>query len=166
MKLPKNPAAPRAPAVLDARPALERELADLRLQVAERALAAYEGGAAERTKLAALVSAIETITFQLDANALAHGLAMRLDREAVAAWRQRVEADPAEATAGITKTKCCGMCSEAHGCVITRGEQCAHPITIGGVGPRRQGDQVTRTLFQKAAQHLNIPGYQQQESAA
>ncbi|UPJ69887.1 hypothetical protein [Bradyrhizobium sp. 187] len=166
MKLPKNPAAPRAPAVLDARPALERELADLQLQVAERALAAYEGGTAERTKLAALVSAMETITFQLEANVLAHGLAMRLDREAVAEWRQQVEADPVEATAGITRTRCCSTCSEKNGCIITRGEQCAHPITVGGVGPRRQGDQVTRTLFQKAANHLKIPGYEQQENSA
>ncbi|EIG56079.1 hypothetical protein [Bradyrhizobium sp. WSM1253] len=164
MKLPTNPAAPRAPAVLDARPGLERELADLRLQVAERALAAYEGGAAERAKLGALVSAIETITFQLEANALAHGLAVRLDREAVAAWRQQIEANPTEATVGISRTKCRGMCTEAHGCVIT-GEACAHPITVGGVGPRHQGNRAVRALFAAAARKLDIPGYRQEDAA-
>jgi len=151
--LPATPPPARAPAVVDARPALERELSDLRLQVAERALAAYEGGAAERAKLAALMTAIETIEFQVAANSLAHDLAKRLDRDAVAVWRGQVEANPVEATVGITKKQCCRMCTEAHGCIIT-GAQCAHPITVGGVGPRLQGNEATRALFNAALAHI------------
>ncbi|MDH2353502.1 hypothetical protein QCM80_22980 [Bradyrhizobium sp. SSUT112] len=141
-------------------------MSDLQLQVAERTLAAYEGPAAERAKLAALVSAIETITFQIEANALAHGLAVRLDREAVAAWRQRIEANPTEATAGITKKKCCDLCSEAHGCIIT-GAQCAHPLTMGTVGSQHQGNEAVRKLFQAAQRCLEQPGSgHEQEDAA
>jgi hypothetical protein len=159
MSLSKSPAAPRAPAVIERRPVLERELADLKLQVAERVLAATEGAPGAREKLVALVSDILALEFALEANGLAHELAKRLDREAVAEWRRQIEVDPVEATAGVTKTKCCGLCSEAHGCVITRGEQCAHPILVGGVGPRRQGDETARNLFSAASRHLKLPGY-------
>jgi hypothetical protein len=166
MSLPKNPAAPRASAVVARKPVLERELADLRLQVAERVLAATESVPGARERLVALVSDIRAIEFAIEANGLAYDLARRLDREAVADWRQKVEADPVEATAGITRTKCCGMCSELHGCVITRGEQCAHPVLVGGVGPRRQGDPTTRKLFEAAAGHLKVPGYVREDDAA
>lgn len=165
MTLPKSPTAPRAPAVLASRPVLERELADLKFQVAERVLAATEGVAGARENLVALVSDIRAMEFAIESNGHAHELAQRLDREALAEWRQQVEADPVAATAGITKKKCCGMCSEAHGCVITRGEQCAHPVLVGGVGPRRQGDPVTRLLRQAAEKHLMTPVSGQEEDA-
>ncbi|WP_441232686.1 hypothetical protein [Bradyrhizobium sp. 1200_D9_N1_1] len=165
MSLPRTPAAPRAPAVIRRLPALERELADLKLLLAERVLAATEGAPGARERLVALVSDIRALEAAVEANGLAHELAQRLDREAVAEWRLQVEADPVAATEGITKKACCGMCSEAHGCVITRGEQCAHPVTVGGVGPRRQGDPVSRKLFQTAAAHLKIAGYEQEDAA-
>jgi hypothetical protein len=164
MRLPKTPPASRAPTVLASRPALERELADLRLQVAERALAAYEGGSEERARLAALMTTIETLEFQVAANSLAHDLAKRLDREAVAEWRRQIEASPDEATRGITRKACCRLCTEAHGCIISGGS-CAHPITAGGVGPRLQGNDAVRALFNAAAAHFR-PCNKQEDDAA
>lgn len=161
-----TPPAARAPAVLGRLPALQRELSDAKLQIAERVLAATEGTPGAREKLAALVTDIRALEFAIEANGHAHELAKRLDREAVAEWRRQVEADPVEATAGITKKACCGMCSETYGCVITRGEQCAHPVTVGGVGPRRQGDPVSRKLFQTAAGRLKMPGYVHEDDVA
>jgi hypothetical protein len=156
--LPAAPPAARAPSVLEQRPALERELVDLKFQIAERALAAYEGAPEGRERLAALVSDIRTIEFQIEANGLAHELAKGLDRDAAAEWRRQVEADPEQATEGITKKKCCGLCSEPTGCIIT-GDACAHPILVGGVGPRHQGNPAVRKLFAAAAKKLKIPGY-------
>jgi hypothetical protein len=155
--LPARPPAARAPAVLEQRPALERELADLRLQVAERALAAYEGKPEGREKLAALNEAIRTIEFQIESNGLAHELAKGLDRDAAAEWRRQVEADPDQATEGISRKACCELCRETTGCVIT-GDACAHPILVGGVGPRHQGNQAVRDLYRAAAKHLKLPG--------
>lgn len=155
-ELPTHPA-PRAPGVIDQRSALERELADLKLQIADRALAAYEGQPDGREKLAQIVANIRTIEFQLECNGLAHDLAKRLDREARAEWRRQIESDPRQATEGVTKKKCCGLCSEANGCIIT-GDACAHPIMVGGVGPQHQGNPAVRALFTAASKHLKIGG--------
>ena len=163
--LPRNPPPARAPAVLEQRPALDRQLLDLRGQIAARTLAAYEGEPDSREKLAALVSDIRTIEFQIEAAALAHDLAKRLDREAVSAWRGQVEANPLLATEGITLKKCCERCQEASGCIIT-GEACAHPILVGGVGARNQGNKAIRRLFSAAAAHLKIPGYALEKEGA
>lgn len=155
-ELPPHPA-PRAPAVLEQRPALERELADLKLEIAERALAAYEDKPDARENLAQLVSDIRTIEFQIECNGLAHDLAKRLDREARAEWRRQIENDPRQATEGVTKKKCCGLCSAANGCIIA-GDACAHPIMVGGVGPQHQGNPAVRALFTAASKHLGIGG--------
>jgi hypothetical protein len=157
--LPEHPAA-RAPAVLAHGPALERELSDLKQQVAERALAAYEGNADAREKLAALVANIRTIEFQIECNGQAHKLAQDLDRAARTDWRRQIEAESALATAGVTRKKCCTLCSEAKGCIIT-GDACAHPVLVGGVGPRYQSNEPVRDLYRAAARHCKLPGYWQ-----
>jgi hypothetical protein len=157
--LPTSPERPVAPLVLEQRPALERELAEVRLQVPERVLAVYEGKPEAREKLAALISEIRTIEFQIECNGMAHELALRLDRDAVAAWRRQIEADPEQATEGITRKKCCTLCSKPYGCVIT-GDICAHPLLSGiGVGPRHMGNPTVRAMFSAASKHLEIPGY-------
>jgi hypothetical protein len=164
-KLPRHPPPARAPAVLEQRPDLDRQLLDFRGKIAELTLAAFEGQPDGREKLAALVSDIRTIEFQIEAAALAHDLAKRLDREAVAAWRRQVEADPVRATEGITRKKCCERCSEASGCIIT-GEACAHPALVGSVGSRHQGNEAIRGLYKSAAGHLKIPGYSLEKEGA
>jgi hypothetical protein len=154
--IPRTPPAARAPKVLEQRPAIERELADLQARIAETTLAAYEGKPDGRKNLAALHDEIRTVTFQLEGNAAAHELALRLDREAKAGWRANIEAaNPKKMVAGITKKGCCGMCSEEHGCVIT-GLQCGHPITVGSVGPRLMANPKVRALFKAAAEVLGV----------
>lgn len=153
--VPDKPPAPRAPAVPNLRPSLERELSDLKLQIAERALAAYEQGGDGRQKLADLDAQIRAVSFQIECNAAAHQLAQRLDREAVIAWRDQVQADPKLAIEGITKDKCCRRCCEATGCIIT-GEGCGHPIKVGSVGPRMMGNQVVRAVFKAAVERLEV----------
>lgn len=152
----RSPPAPRAPRVLEQRPALERELAGLRLLIAERTLAAYEGKPGSRDSLIALDANIRALMLQLDSNAAAHELALLLDGEAKAGWRARIEAaDPKKMVAGITKKGCCGMCSEEHGCAIT-GAQCGHPITVGTIGPRLSANTKVRALFKAAAEALGV----------
>lgn len=154
--IPDKPPAARAPSVLDQRPALERELVDLKQQIAERALAAYEGTDG-RAKLAALDTAIRGLSFQIECNTLAHELALRLDREAVAAWRDQVQADPKTAVEGITKDKCCRRCDAAHGCIITGGA-CIHPVMVGnGSLPNQyQGNPGVRAVHRAAAEKLRV----------
>jgi hypothetical protein len=156
--VPLAPPAPRAPAVLEQRPALERELADLKLQVAEKALASYEDSGTGRGKLAALDAAIHACAFQLECNTLAHDLGLRIDREAVASWRSQVQADPKTAVEGITKEKCCRRCtSGTAGCIIS-GDVCAHPIKAGNgsLPARLQGNPVVRAVHQAAAEKLGV----------
>jgi hypothetical protein len=153
--VPMKPPAPRAPAVLEQRPALERELADLKQQIAEIALSAYEGKAGGRENLAALDSKIRARAFQIECNGLAHALALRLDREAVAAWRANLQANPKKAVEGITKTDCCRRCSFELGCAIS-GEACAHPIKVRGVSPGLRGDPKIRALFNAAAEEIKV----------
>jgi hypothetical protein len=147
-----KPPSPRAPAVLEQRPALERELADLKQQIAEIALAAYEGKAGGRENLAALDSKIRACTFQIECNGLAHALALRLDRDAVAAWRLALQANPEKAVEGITKKDCCRRCSLEHGCVIS-GASCAHPLR--GVSSGLRADPKIRALLNAAAEEMS-----------
>jgi hypothetical protein len=154
--IPRTPPAARAPKVLEQRPALERELSDLKQRIAETVLAAYEGKPDGRKNLAALHDEIRTVTFQLDGNVAAHELAQRLDGQAKAGWRADIEAaDPKKMVAGIAKKTCCRMCSFEHGCVIT-GLQCGHPITVGTVGPRLMANPKVRALFKAAAEVLGV----------
>src|ERR1700730_2041819 len=111
-----EPPAPRAPAVLEQRDAIERELADLKLQIAETALAAYEGLSDGRERLASLDAQIRACAFQLDCNGLAHALASRLDHEAVAAWKTAIYAMPPEKLIeGITAKDCYRLCRAPNG---------------------------------------------------
>jgi hypothetical protein len=153
--VPMKPPAPRAPAVLEQRPALERELSDLKQQIAETALAAYEGKAGGRENLAALHSAIEVCKFQIDCNEGAHALALQIDRDAMATWRAKLQANPQKAVEGITKKDCCRRCSFELGCAIS-GEACAHPIKVRGVSPGLRGDPKIRALFNAAAEEIKV----------
>ncbi|MEH2570259.1 hypothetical protein [Bradyrhizobium sp. AZCC 2289] len=101
--IPRTPPAARAPGVLAQRPALERELVDLKLRIAEATLAAYEGKPDGRKNLAALHDDIRTVAAQLEGNAAAHELAQRLDRAATAAWFAALQENPKAAVEGITK---------------------------------------------------------------
>jgi hypothetical protein len=154
--IPTTPPAARAPAVLEQRAAIERELADLKLQTAETALAAYENKSGGREKLAALDAKIRACVFQIDCNAAAHELAVKIDREAVSAWRTDVQANPKQAIEGITKSDCCRRCSADHGCTIT-GDACAHPIKVGRIGPRLQGNPTVKAVYKAAREKLGMP---------
>ncbi len=153
--LPVEPPSPRAPAVLEQRAGLERELSDLKQQIAETALAAYEGNSGGRDGLTALEAKIRACSFQIDCNAAAHELAARLDRDAVSAWMADVQADPEQAVEGLTKTECCRRCSPEYGCVIT-GQACAHPIKVGTINPRLRDKPVIRAIFKAASEKLKV----------
>jgi hypothetical protein len=155
-----EPPAPRAPAVLEQRDAIERELADLKLQIAETALAAYEGLSDGRERLASLDAQIRACAFQLDCNGLAHALASRLDHEAVAAWKTAIYAMPPEKLIeGITAKDCCRLCSADHGCVITAGRNCGHPVKIGVLDAHSRGVPSIRAAYQAATAKLNLKGH-------
>jgi hypothetical protein len=154
-ELPLAPLAARAPAVIEQRAALRRELSDLKQRIAETALAAYEGKAGGREALAALGVKIRACEFQIDCNAAAHELALRLDRDAVAARKADVRANPAAAVKGFTKTSCGSLCSQEHGCAIT-GEGCAHPVKVGGIDQRLMGNQNVRDVFRAAAEKVGV----------
>jgi hypothetical protein len=155
--LPAAPPAPRAPAVLAQREAGVLELAALNAEIAERALPAIEGKPGGKEALTALHDKIRAATFEIDCNAAAHALAVRLDREAVAGWRAAIDAAPAElAVAGVTKTACCRMCGSEHGCIITAGAECAHPILVGSMNARHQGNSPIRQRHLAAAKKLGV----------
>jgi hypothetical protein len=134
--IPLDPPAARAPAVLERRGALERELADLKLQIAEKALDAYERRPDGRESLAALDAKIRACAFLIDCYAAAHELAARRDDQAIVTWKAEVQTlEPEEIVAGISKELCCHRCQPGinGGCVITSsvphaGGACAHPI--------------------------------------
>jgi hypothetical protein len=155
-----EPPAPRAPAVLEQRGAIECELANLKLQIAETALAAYVGKADGRERLAALDAEIRACAFQLESNGLAHELALRLDREAVETWKATIQAMlPEKIIAGITAKDCCRLCSAEHGCVITSGGQCAHPVKIGVLNPHSSGVPAIRAAYVAATAKLKLRGH-------
>jgi hypothetical protein len=155
-----EPPAPRAPAVLEQRGAIERELADLKLQIAETALAAYEGKADGRERLAALDAEIRACAFQLDCNGLAHGLALRLDQEAIVSWSAKIQAMPPEMKiAGLTAKDCCRLCSAENGCVISAGGQCVHPVKIGVLNPHSSGVPAIRAAYVAATAKLKLKGH-------
>jgi hypothetical protein len=125
--VPIEAPAPRAPAVLEKRADVERELASLKLQIAETALAAFAGGSGGRDGLAALDAKIRACAFQLESTGLAHELALRLDLEAAAARRAAILALPPETLiAGITAKTCCKLCA-GDLCVISGTDRCLHP---------------------------------------
>jgi hypothetical protein len=152
-----TPPSPRAPAVLAQREASVLELAAFNAEIAECALPAIEGQPGGKEALTALHDKIRAATFEIDCNAAAHSLAVRLDREAVAGWRADIDAAPAElAVAGITKKACCRMCNSDHGCVITAGAECAHPVLTGVMNPRHQDNPAIKERHKAAAQKLGV----------
>ena len=153
--IPTAPPAGRAPRVLEQRAAIERELADLKLQIAETALAAFENKSGGREKLAALDAKIRACTFQAACTEAAHELAVRLDREAVAAWKAACQADPKRAIEGISKNDCCRRCGPEHGCVIST-DTCAHPIKAGPLAMRLQGNTAVRAVYRAATEKLGV----------
>jgi hypothetical protein len=149
MELP----APRAPAVLEQRPAIERELADLKLNVAETALAAYEGKSDGRERLAALDAKIRACVFQIECNAAAHELALRLDLEAAAARRAAILALPPEQLiADITAKACCRLCA-GDLCVISGTGRCLHPRD-SNIPAALESDLRIRQIHHMAAEKL------------
>jgi hypothetical protein len=145
--------APRAPAVLEQRAVLERELSDLKQQIAETALAAYEGKSGARDDLAALDAKIRACAFQIDCNAAAHELALRLDLEAAAAWRAAFLALPSEQLiAGITLKTCCKLCDVGL-CVISGTGRCLHPRD-GNIPVALESDLRIRQVYRMAAEKL------------
>jgi hypothetical protein len=149
-----SPPPARAPAVVAQQPVLERELADLKQRIAEATLAAYEGRPDGRKNLAALHDQIRALTLQLDGNAAAHELALRLDRDAVAGWFKDLQENPETIIEGISSSECCDRCSEQHGCVLTGGLGCGHPVKAGRIPPGLQGNPAVRAVYRAAAEKL------------
>jgi hypothetical protein len=136
--VPAAPPAPRAPAVLARLRIAERELADLKLQIAERALAAAEGGPGAKEALAALQAGIAVIAFEIEGLGPARVLAARLDQEALVAYRAAIQTlSPEEIIVGLTREQCCRRCPAAGRCVITGADilagSCAHPVLVGSL---------------------------------
>jgi hypothetical protein len=134
-----DPPANRAPAVLARLKIAERELAELKLQIPERALAAAEDRPGAKEALAALHQKIAATAFEIDCNPQAQRLAARLDQEALVAYRAAIQTlSPEEIIQGITKDSCCRRCPGAGRCVITgadpvAGGACAHPALQGAL---------------------------------
>ena len=89
--VPTEPPAQRAPAVLSRLRAAQRELADLKLQIPERALAAAEGKPGARESLAELRRKISEAEFEIASNSAAREYAERLDEAALVSWIQDVQ---------------------------------------------------------------------------
>jgi hypothetical protein len=148
-----EPPAPRAPAVLEQRAGLELELAALRQQIAVSALAAYEFKSDGRERLAALDARIRACAFQIDCNAAAHELALRLDMEAAAARQAAILALPPEQLiAGITAKACCKLCAVGL-CVISGTARCLHPRD-GNIPVALQNDRRITDVYSMAAEKL------------
>src|ERR1700739_3449284 len=133
-----EPPAARAPAVISRLRAVQRELADLKLQIPERVLASAEGKPGARESLAELHQQISAAEFEIAGNGAARQLAERLDEEAGVAWKAAVQTlEPDEIVAGITKDQCCRRCLIGAGCVITGSDPlagpCAHPVLVGAL---------------------------------
>jgi hypothetical protein len=153
--VPDHPPAPRAPAVLERRPALEAELAALNSQIGETVLLAYEGLPGAEEKAAELDVQIHALNFKIEHNGAAHIFAVQADKQAAAEWRAQIEAmDPAKAVEGITKKDCCRRCS-AEGCIIT-GHACVHPVKTGNLGMQYKSVPAIRALYLAAAKKLEV----------
>ena len=137
--VPIEPPAARAPAVLARLRSAERELADLKLQIPEHALAVAENEPGAKEALAALHQKIILTTFEIESNAQAGYLAARLYQEELVAYRAAIQTLPPEQIVdGITKDSCCRRCPAAGRCVIVgsdilSGGSCAHPVLVGAL---------------------------------
>jgi hypothetical protein len=152
-----EPPAPRAPGVLVYLDASKRVLAGLETEVAEAALAAAEETPGAQEKLALLYGKIGVAKFEIDSNAKAHDLAQRLDRQAVEDWKTAIQAMPPEKIiAGITASSCCRLCSADTGCVITAGQNCAHPVKTGVLPVRLADNPAIRKIFAAACAKTGV----------
>jgi hypothetical protein len=156
--VPDRPPAPTAPAVLEHRDRMERELAELKSRIGQTAYGAAISGKGGAEALATLHAKIQAAEFALAASEAAHIYAGEADRAAVATWREEVNAMPPEqALAGLTRRECCRRCNEANGCVISSGQECLHPLKAGQVlHPRHANKPHVRRLQRAAAEHLGV----------
>jgi hypothetical protein len=159
--VPDKPPELRALAVVARLKIAQRELADLKLQVAERVLAVAEGTPGARESLAALHQKITATAFEIESNFQARELAARLDEEAIVAWKAAVQTlDPEEIIAGITKDQCCRLCLRGAGCVITGCDAlagpCAHPAREGLMLTRYKENPKIVAVFAAACAKLGI----------
>jgi hypothetical protein len=140
-----EPPAPRAPLVLSCLRSVRGELADLKMQIAERALACAEGKPGARQSLADLRRRISDAEFLIAGSGPARELAARLDEAATVAWKSTVQTlEPDEIVAGVTRDSCCHRCLIGAGCVITGSDHlagpCAHPVLVGALEKDRYWD--------------------------
>jgi hypothetical protein len=153
--IPSSPPEARAPSVLAYLEASKPKLEALQQQVAELALAAAEGVSGGRGRLVALCWKIRAVQFEIDSNAKAHELALELDEQAAQEWRDSVQAmEPEKLVAGITSTRCCRRCTGDHGCVITAGGQCAHPVSCGRLPVQFSSDTKARQIYAAATEAI------------
>lgn len=140
-----DPPASRAPVVIARLRAVQRELADLKLQIPERVLACAEGKPGARESLVELHRQMSIAAFEIESHAAARELAVRLDQEATVAWKAAVQIlPPEEIIAGITKEVCCKRCIPGIACAITGSDAlagpCAHPVLVGALELTRYVD--------------------------
>ena len=139
--VPMDPPASRLPAVRARAGLLERELAALKLQVAECVLACAEAKPRARENLAELYRKISLVEFEIAGSGLARDLVRQLDGEAFAAWRADVQKLPLEdLLAGLTREQCCRRCQNGE-CIIGGGDSvpssCLHPVLTGPLNSLR-----------------------------
>jgi hypothetical protein len=146
----------RAPMVLAHLQESKAALADLELKIAERTLAAIEEMPGGKAKLAALQEQIRAVTFEIDGNAKAHELALRLDKEAASAWRTAILALPFEQLLqGLDQNSCPALCSPDL-CVISGlADRCLNPRD-GNLPPGMSGNTRLRQIHHAAAEKLRI----------
>jgi hypothetical protein len=120
--------APRAPRVLEQLEATRASLARLKTGIAELMLAVVEGRPSAKEVLASLHEKTKVATIWCDGLVEAYDLALRLDRDALAAWKASLaEMLPEQLIAGLTATRCCSLCTSDDGCVLSAGGPCLHP---------------------------------------
>lgn len=157
-----KPPEPRAPVAIARLHVAQRELDDLRLQIAERVLAVAEGKPDASASLAVLREKIAQIEFEIAHSAKARLLAERLDQEATVAWKAAVQTLPAEQIVeGLTKEACCKRCIPGISCAITGSDAlagpCAHPVLVGGLELTRYRDNPkTQAVYAAACRKLGL----------
>jgi hypothetical protein len=146
-----EPPAPRAPAVVARLKVAQRELADLKLQIPEHALAVAEGKLGAKESLSSLHQKITAVTFEIEhGSKAARELAARLDEQAIVDWRAQVQMLPvAQIVDGIGREVCPRLCGAGAGCVISGSDvlsgPCCHPLKEGLMLSRyRENAQIMR----------------------
>jgi hypothetical protein len=124
------------------------------------ASAMREPGAAER--LATLGTSISAMEFEISCSLKAADLASQRDREAMAAWRAKLQDLPIERLiAGISRENCCALCATSAGCILTgsdplSGGVCSHPIRENGPGPQYQDNSRVQEIYLAACARLRV----------